>query len=184
MNSVCMRRPAEFFRIIEAAPERAALRGRQLLEDLGLLVLRQVFEDRHRVVGFELAHAFGDRARRQLVEDFLAHRVVDFGQRGEVEIDAEQFDQAGAQLRRQRLDQCAHVGFVQAADLRAQRADVARLDAARHAFDEGLADGAVFVARQRHRRVDALVVFLLEHAGLRRVKTGRLYAASPTRANH
>ena len=124
MNSVCIWRPAELFRIIEAALERDAFGRRQLLEDLGLLVLRQVFEDRHRVVGFDVAHALGDGLRRQLVENFLAHRVVHFGERGKVEIDAEQFDQARALFGIERFQHRAEIGFVQVADQAAQGRDV------------------------------------------------------------
>ena len=94
MNSVCMCRPAEFFRVIQAARQRDALQRRQLFEILRLLVLGEVFENGHRIVGFNVAHAFGDGLRRQLVENFLAHRVVYFGERGEIEVDAEQLDQA------------------------------------------------------------------------------------------
>ena len=73
------------FRVVQAALQRDALGRRQLLEDLGLVVLRQVFEDVDRVVGIEVAHALGDGLGRQLLEDFLADRVVDLGQRREVE---------------------------------------------------------------------------------------------------
>ena len=66
--------------IIEAAGQRDAFGSRKLIEDFGLLVLGQVFENADRVVGIEVADAFGDRRWRQLVEDFLADRVVDFGQ--------------------------------------------------------------------------------------------------------
>ena len=58
------------FRVVEAAGERDALRRRQLLENFGLLFLRQIVEDRDGIVGFDLAHAFGDRPRRQFVENF------------------------------------------------------------------------------------------------------------------
>ena len=102
--------------------------GGSCCKDFGLLLLGQVLEDRHRVVGFEIAHAFGHGLGRQLLEDFLAHRVVDLGQRGEVEVDAQQFDQARALLRLERLDQVAEVGFVQVADQLAQRAGVGRRD--------------------------------------------------------
>ena len=109
------------FRIVEAALERDALDRRQLLEDLGLIFLRQVFQDGDGVVGIELAHALGDGFRRQLFEDLLADGVVDLGQRGEVEIRAHQRDQARAQFRIERLDDGAGVGLVQLADQLAQR---------------------------------------------------------------
>jgi hypothetical protein len=64
--------------------ERAALGRRQLLEDFGLL-FRAGLRDVGGVVGIEIADALGDRWR-QLFEDFLADRVVDLGERGEVEL--------------------------------------------------------------------------------------------------
>ena len=146
MNSVCMRRPAEILRIVEAARQRDAFGLRQLLENLGLLFLRQILEDRHRVVGFEIAHAFRDLVRRQLVEDFLAHRVVDFGERAEVEVDAEQFDQARALVGIERLQHGALIGFVQIADQRAQGLHVGGLDGAHDLLDELHTDGAILPA--------------------------------------
>ena len=113
------------FRVVEALRQRDALGRRQLLEDFGLLFLRQVFEDVDRVVGIELAHALGDGLGRQLFEDLLAHRVVDFGQRREVEVAAHQLDQLRPQLGIERLDQVAGVGLVQFADQRPQQAGVA-----------------------------------------------------------
>ena len=165
------------FGIVQAAGERDALGLRQLLEDFGLLFLRQVLEDRDGVVGFELADALRHRLRRQLIEDLVAHGVVDLGQRGEVEVDAEQLDQPRALLRLQRLDQSAHVGFVQVADQRSQTGGVARLDPARDAFDESLADRAVLVARQL-RSLGRLGLVLIEHYGSHRqsIKARRLYA--------
>ena len=116
------------FRIVEAALERDALDRRQLLEDLGLILLRQVLEDGDGVVGIELAHALGDGLGRQLFEDLLADGVVDLGQRGEVEIRAHQLDQARAQIRIERLDDVAGVGLVQVADELAQRRPRRRLE--------------------------------------------------------
>ncbi len=67
---------------------------------------------------------FGDGLGRQLLEDFLADRVVDLGQRGEVEVVPHQLDQARAQLRIERLDQIADIGLD--ADRRPARAARAR----------------------------------------------------------
>ena len=94
MNSACMRRPANSSGVVETTHQRAALGLRQLLEDFGLLVFRQIFEDRYRVVGFQFAYALCNGLGWQLLENFLANRVVHFGQRGEVEIDTKQFDKA------------------------------------------------------------------------------------------
>ena len=107
-------------RVVEAALERDALDRRQLFEDFGLLLFRQVLQDGDGVVGIELAHAFGDGLGRQLFEDFLADGVVDLGQRREVEVGAHQLDQARAQFRIERLDQRADVGLMQVADELAQ----------------------------------------------------------------
>jgi hypothetical protein len=113
MNSVCMRR---LFWVIQAAGECRAVRLRQLLEDLGLLFLRQVLQNCDGVVGFELADAFRHRLRRQLIKNFVAHRIVDLGERREVEVDAEQRDKPWPLLRLKRLDQRAHIGSMQVAD--------------------------------------------------------------------
>ena len=86
MNSDCMRRPAEFSGYSRLRASAIALGRRQLVEDFRLLVLRQVLEDDDGVVGIELAHAFGHGLGRQLLEDLLADRVVDLGQRGEIEV--------------------------------------------------------------------------------------------------
>ena len=162
MNSVCMRRPAELFGVIETARQRDALGLWQLLENFGLFVFRQVFEDGDRVVGFQFAYALCNGLGWQLLKDFLANRVVHFGQRGEVEIDTKQFDKALPLFWRQRLDERAHVGFVQVTDQRAQTGAVPRFDPAGDAFDEGLADGAVLVARQL-RSFGAVRLFLIKH---------------------
>ena len=119
MNSACMRRPAEILWVVETAHQRAALGLRQLLEDFGLLGLRQIFKDRDRVVGFQFAYALCNGLGRQLLKDFVTHHVVDFGERGEVEIDAQQLDKSRPLFWRKRLDQGSHVGLVQVADQRA-----------------------------------------------------------------
>src|SRR5262249_27292536 len=135
---------------------------RQLLEDLGLLVFRQILEDRNSVVGFELADTFCDRLRRQLVEDLVANRVVDLGERRKIEIDAEQPHEARALLGLQRLDLPALIALVQIPDQRPQPGCIARLYPARDTFDKGLADRAVLVARQL-RNLGRLGLVLIEH---------------------
>ena len=152
----------QLFGVIQTARQRDAFGLRQLLENFGLFVLRQVFEDGDGVVGFQFAYALCDGLGWQLLENFLANRVVNFGQRGEVEIDTKQFDKALPLFWRQGLDERAHVGFVQVTDQRAQTGAVPRFDPACDAFDEGLADGAVLVARQL-RSLGAVRLFLIEH---------------------
>ena len=61
-----------------------------------------------RVVGVEVAHAFGDRLGRERLEDLLADRIVDLGQSGEVEVATEQRDQPGALVTVERLEGFLH----------------------------------------------------------------------------
>ena len=148
------------FRIAQAARQRDPLGRRQLLQNLGLLVLRQILEDGHRIVGIELAHAFGHGFGRQLFEDFLAHGVVDLGQRRKIEVVPHQLDQAGTQLRVERLDQIADVGLVQIADQFAQRCRVAGGDRLRDALDVVLAHRPVLPAQRDGSRRHGHVFFL------------------------
>ena len=120
--------PGGAFRILEDALQRGALGRRQLLQDFGLLVLWQVFQNVGRIVGIEIADAFGNRLGRQLFEDFLAHRIFDLGECGEIELAAQQFDEARPQFGIERLDQVAGVGFVKVAAQRTQCAGVVALN--------------------------------------------------------
>ena len=101
---------------MQAARERDALGRRKLVENFGLLVLGQVFEDVDGVVRIELAHPLGDRFGRELFENLFANRIVDFNQGGEVEIGAHQFDQPRALVRIERFEQIAEIGLMQFAD--------------------------------------------------------------------
>ena len=171
---------------MQDALDRAALGRRHLLEDFGLLLPRQVFEDVRGVVGIEVAHALGDGSRRQLLEDFLADRVLDLGERGEIELAAQQLDEAGAQVGVERLDQVAGVGFVQLADQRLQGRGVAAFDRLAHPVEEFGTDRAVVVAERRSRPRPGHVC-LIDHAGLAvastlNEKNARLYAALPALA--
>ena len=103
------------FRIEQAARQRDALGRRKPLENFGLLVLRQIREDGHGIVGIELAHAFGHRPGRQFCEDLFTDGIFDLGQRREIEVLSHQPDQRGTQLRLERLDQIADVSLVQIA---------------------------------------------------------------------
>ena len=152
------------FRIVQAAPERDALDRRQLFEDLGLILLRQVLQNGDGVVGIELTHALGDGFGRKLFEDLFADGVVDLGQRREVEIGAHQRDQARAQVRIERLENGAGIGLMQFADQLAQQRRVAGLQRPDDLLDIVRAQVSVRVARrnggQRHGHV-----FVVEHAG-------------------
>ena len=161
--------------------------GRQLFEDLGLILLRQVLQDGDGVVGIELAHALGDGFRRQLFEDFLADGVVDLGQRREVEIRAHQRDQARAQFRIERLDDGAGIGLVQLADQLAQRRGVAGVERLDDLVDIIRAQVALVVARRNGGQCRGHV-FLVEHAGASSQRDWRvvscLYAGAFTVAIH
>ncbi len=150
--------------------ERDTLGRRQLLEDFGLLVLRQVFQDVDGVVGIEIAHALGDGFGFEFLEDFLAHRVVDFGQRREVEIRAHQFDELRPQVGVERLDQVADVGLVQFTHQRAQQARVTARDRLADHLDVFGPDRAIGIAQRRRVRVAARRrlghVLGIDHAGL------------------
>src|SRR5262249_39443093 len=124
------------FRIEQAARQRDPLGWRELLENLGLLVLRQVREDGHCVVGIEFAYAFGHRLSGQLFEDLFADGVVDLGQRRKIEVVPHQLDQPGTQLRVERLDQIADVSLMQLAGQLAQRRGFPRGGRLRNALDE------------------------------------------------
>jgi hypothetical protein len=75
-----------------------------LSRNLGLLVPVEVLQDVDRIVGVELAHALGDGLGFELVEDLFADRVVDLGQRREIEVAAHELDEARAVLRVERLE--------------------------------------------------------------------------------
>ena len=81
----------------------------------------------------------------QFLEDLLADRVVDLGQRREVEVAAEELDELRPRLRLQGLDEVAEVGFVQLFDEKAQPRRVPRLDGAGDLLDEALDDIALLV---------------------------------------
>ena len=113
------------FRIVERAPQPDALGERQLRQDLVLVLLVEVFQDVDGVVGIELLDGLGDLLVGQIVDDVEADRLVDLGQRGKVEVLAEQFDQRAALLGHQRLEQVAQFRLVQATDVLLERQRIA-----------------------------------------------------------
>jgi hypothetical protein len=106
-------------------------------------------QDVDRIVGIELAHTFRDRLRLKLFEDLLAHGVVNFGQRREVEVLAHQLNELRAELRIERLDQIAGIRLVQFANQRAQQARIAPCDRFADHLDVFGPDRAVGIAQQR-----------------------------------
>src|SRR5262249_45911996 len=107
--------------IEQDARQRDTLAYGKLLEGLGLLVLRQICEDRYRVIRLELAYALGHRRSAQLCENRFPEGGIDFGPRDKTEAAPQQLDQAGTQLRLQPLDQITEVGRMQIARQFAQR---------------------------------------------------------------
>ena len=82
MNSVCIRRPAEF-PIFEAALDGVVPTAAAFQNLLAVLLVER-FQQFDRVVGSEFTDAFGDLLRLQFLEDLLADGLVDFVERGEV----------------------------------------------------------------------------------------------------
>src|SRR5215813_11367135 len=167
------------FRVEQAARERDALKRRELLQNLGLLVLRQVRQDGHRIVGFELAHAFGHRLGRQLFENLFADGVVDLGQRRKIEVVAHQLDQLGTQLRLERLDQIADVSLVQIADEFAQRRGILRRDRLRNALDKVGAHRSFLIAQRDRGRSHFLFLEHLRPAAINGTNALGFYARYP-----
>ncbi len=160
------------FRIKQAAFERIALLGGKLLQDLFLVLLVHALEQFDGVVGFELAHAFGDGLGLELLEDFLADGIVDFVQRRKVEIRAGQFYQLDAVIGLDRLDQVAEIGLMQFRDNLAQQRDIGFVNGAGDFLDEFVANFAIFVAHGEtveHRGIGRLGnIHFLGHAAPRR----------------
>ena len=137
------------FRVVERTLERHALDGGQAVENIRLVLVVEAFENRDRVVRFEVAHAFGDGGGFKLLEDFLADRIVDLCQRGEVEIRAEQFDQAWPMIGVEGFEKIAHFRFVKILDERQQTRRVRVVDRVGDGTEEIRIDLAVFVAERR-----------------------------------
>ena len=62
--------PGGILRVVQDALDRDALGRRQLLEDFGLFLLRQVLDDVRGIIGIELAHAFGNGLRLAALRGF------------------------------------------------------------------------------------------------------------------
>ena len=105
-----------------------------LRQDLFLVLLVEVFEDVDRVVGIEPFDRRGDLLVRHVLDDLLADRIVDLGQRGEVELVAHEADELRTLLRLKRDQQIAELRLVQPADVGTQELRVPVLDCL---FDAG-----------------------------------------------
>ena len=117
-DELCLHAPAgALLGIVERAAQPDALGEGQLRQDLVLVLLVEVFQDVDGVVGIEFLHRLRDLLVGQVVDDVEADRLIDLGQRGEVEVLAQQIDQRQPLLGQQRLEQVAEFGLVQPADI-------------------------------------------------------------------
>ena len=151
-------------RIKQAALQRIALGGRQLFEDLFLVLLVEAFEQFDGVVGFQFAHTLRDRLRLQLLENFLADGIVDLVECREVEIGAGQFDELDAVFGFKGADQITEIGFVKLRHHFAQQRPVSRGDGARNFLDKFVPELSLFIP---HRE-------MVEHGALRGSRFGGL----------
>ena len=152
---------------IEQAPlERDAIGGRQLLEDLGLLVLRQIFENVDGVVGIELARHLPRPSPRAIPRESprapcrrLRSAPRSRNPRPSSSMNFGRKSGSSASIRSPVSDSCRSRGE------RPQHGGAAALDRACDPRDEILADRAVRIA-QRARRfgVGGGQLFLIEHA--------------------
>ena len=101
------------FRVVERAVERCAVLGGHLGEDDLLIRTLQILDQVDGVVGVELADCRGDRVRRQRRHEFVAHLLVELGQRLDIETSAERRDQLNSLGRLQRFDEIGEIGGMQ-----------------------------------------------------------------------
>ena len=67
------------------------------------------------VVALQIAHALDERLDRKFLQNILAGRFADLGERGEIEVRTHQLDQLGPRFVIEQLQQRADIGFVQRA---------------------------------------------------------------------
>ncbi len=125
--------------------QRRAIDRRQSLQNFGLIFLVEIFEKTDRVIIFEILHAFGDGAGRQLFEDFIADLIFDFGQRREIEIMPHQLDELRAKLMVKPGDQDAQIGRVEIARERADALGQSSLHSLGDLVDKVRPNIAVFI---------------------------------------
>ncbi len=136
-------------RIFETALERDALDSRHRLEDFALFLPVEILEQHERVVGLEFRHAIGDRPGRQFLENLITNIGIDFGERGEVEVAAHEFDQLRARIAGQILDKGRKIGLVQIARQTPHLVRVFGRNRIGDIGDEFRPDHAVFVIFRR-----------------------------------
>ena len=125
-----------FFRVAERFLDRGAVVRLHPLEDRLLLVLVEVLDQRDRVVGLELAGDVRDLLRLHLVEEALAHIIVELGQHVGADDPGQRLDQALALVGAGELDQIGDVGRVERPDQRPRGLVITGLDSVEHFLDE------------------------------------------------
>ena len=146
-RSRCIRRPAEFLGIAERLLDRGAVVGLHPLQHGLLLVAAEVFDQRDRVVGLQLAGDVRDLLRLHLVEQVLADPIVHFGKHVGVDDSGKRLDQAFALVARGGLDQVGDVGGMERLDQLSSGLVVAGVDRVEHPFDEFRAQPVLIVDR-------------------------------------
>ena len=81
----------------------------KLVEDLGLVFFVEILEDVDGIVVVELADALDDGIGLELLQDFFADRIVHLGERREIEVASQKFDQARTVIGVEGLDQIADI---------------------------------------------------------------------------
>ena len=159
MNSVCIRRPAEF-------SGYSRLRSSASRSDGGSFSRISSWSSSSRPSSNSTASSDSSSrtpsatvSRFEFLEDFLADGVVDFVQCREIEIRAGQLHQADAVVGLERRDQVAEIGLMEFRDNRAQQRRIGGMDRARDLLDEFVANFAIFVRASedgRARRIGGL----------------------------
>src|SRR5690606_11865860 len=162
-----------------------SLGERQLRQDLVLVRLVEVFQNIDRIVGIEFLDGLGDLRVGQAVDDLEADRLVDLGQRGEVEIGTEQFHQRTALLRLQSLQKVAELGLVEIVHILLERKRIAVGDRRADLRKEGGEHDAILAIdivmdAASGSRVSRLLV-LTFHRASRCQRTGKGCASRLTR---
>ena len=96
-----------------------------------------VLDEVERVVGVELLDRRGDDRVGQRLHQCVAHRLVEFGQRFDVEAAAQRSDEAHAVILLQRFDHVGEVGGMEIAHQRTDGLGLAAVQGLHDAFDEG-----------------------------------------------
>jgi hypothetical protein len=119
-NSVCMRRPAVSFGIIQRAAKPHPLGKRQGRQNFALIGLVEVFENVDGVVGIKISQRFGDPGVGQCPDDFEPYRFINLRKGGKIELVAQQRHQCLPLRGGDGLEKIAEFRFMQWNNLPAQ----------------------------------------------------------------